>query len=133
MLQQDTPEDFVIATGVTTSVRDFVRMSFAEAGIEIEFTGSGVNEKGIILGCSNPDYQISIGTTVITVDERYFRPAEVEILIGDATKAKNQLGWTPTYTLNELVSEMVAYDLDLFKKEKHLIDSGFQIKASIEH
>ncbi len=133
MLQQDTPEDFVIATGVTTSVRDFVRMSFAEAGIEIEFTGSGVIEKGIILGCWNPDYQISIGTTVITVDERYFRPAEVEILIGDATKAKNQLGWTPTYTLNELVSEMVAYDLDLFKKEKHLIDSGFQIKASIEH
>jgi GDPmannose 4,6-dehydratase len=133
MLQQDKPEDYVLATGVTTPVREFVRMAFAEAGIEVDFKGEGVKEKGVVVSCSNPDYQIKEGTTVVSVDERYFRPTEVDLLIGDATKAKNQLGWTATYTLNELVSEMVAFDLDLFKKEKHLIDSGFQIKASIEH
>jgi len=133
VLQQDTPEDYVLATGITTPVREFVRMSFAEAGIEVEFKGTGVDETGVVISCSDPDYQIGEGTTVVMVDERYFRPTEVEILIGDATKAKNQLGWTPTYTLNELVSEMVAFDLDLFRKEKHLINSGFQIKASIEH
>jgi GDPmannose 4,6-dehydratase len=133
MLQQDKPEDYVLATGVTTPVREFVRMAFAEAGIEVGFKGEGVKEKGVVVSCSNPDYQIKEGTTVVSVDERYFRPTEVDLLIGDATKAKNQLGWTATYTLNELVSEMVAFDLDLFKKEKHLIDSGFQIKASIEH
>lgn len=133
MLQQDKPEDYVLATGVTTPVREFVRMSFAEAGIEVDFKGEGVKEKGVVVSCSNPDYQIKQGTTVVSVDERYFRPTEVDILIGNATKAKNQLGWEPTYSLQELVSEMVAFDLDLFKKEKHLIDSGFQIKASIEH
>lgn len=133
MLQQDKPEDYVLATGVTTPVREFVRMAFAEAGIEVDFKGEGVKEKGVVVSCSNPDYQIKEGTTVVSVDERYFRPTEVDILIGNATKAKNQLGWEPTYSLQELVSEMVAFDLDLFKKEKHLIDSGFQIKASIEH
>lgn len=133
MLQQDKPEDYVLATGVTTPVREFVRMAFAEAGIEVDFKGEGVKEKGVVVSCSNPDYQIKQGTTVVSVDERYFRPTEVDILIGNATKAKNQLGWEPTYSLQELVSEMVAFDLDLFKKEKHLIDSGFQIKASIEH
>ena len=133
MLQQNEPEDFVIATGVTTAVREFVRMAFAEAGIEIEFDGKGINEVGIIKNCSNPDCQLEKDTIVVKVDEDYFRPTEVDLLIGDSTKAKEKLGWVPSYTLTELVSEMVAEDLDKFKKEKHLINSGFVIKSSIEH
>jgi len=133
MLQQNEPEDFVIATGVTTAVREFVRMAFAEAGIEIEFDGKGINEVGIIKNCSNPGCQLEKGTIVVKVDEDYFRPTEVDLLIGDSTKAKEKLGWVPSYTLTELVSEMVAEDLDKFKKEKHLINSGFVIKSSIEH
>ncbi|MEO6330175.1 MAG: GDP-mannose 4,6-dehydratase [Ginsengibacter sp.] len=133
MLQQDTPEDYVIATGVTTPVREFVRMSFAEVGIEIEFRGSGIKEVAVVKKCANAEYVINEGTEVVSIDERYFRPTEVELLIGDATKAKNQLGWIPGYTLNELVKEMVAFDIDAFKKEKLLIDSGFRVKSSIEH
>jgi len=133
MLQQDTPEDYVIATGITTPVREFVRMSFAEAGIEVEFKGSGVKEIGIVTKCLNPEYQIPEGTEVVSVDERYFRPTEVELLIGDASKAKKQLGWSPNYTLNALVKEMVAFDIDAFKKEKLLIQSGFKVKSPIEH
>lgn len=133
MLQQDTPEDYVIATGVTTPVREFVRMSFAEAGIDIEFKGAGVNEVAIVTSCSDPEFQIPEGTEVVKVDERYFRPTEVDLLIGDASKAKRQLGWTPGYSLNELVKEMVAFDLEIFKKEKLLIKSGFKIKSPIEH
>ncbi|MEP6594453.1 MAG: GDP-mannose 4,6-dehydratase [Ginsengibacter sp.] len=132
MLQQNTPEDYVIATGVTTSVREFVRMSFAEAGIEIEFRGYGVNETGVINKCYNPEFQIAEGTEIVCVDERYFRPTEVDLLIGDASKAKKQLGWSPTHTLNELVKEMVAFDIDLFKKDKHLLSGGFKIKSSME-
>jgi GDPmannose 4,6-dehydratase len=133
MLQQDSAEDYVIATGITTPVREFVRMSFAEAGIEIEFIGSGVDEIGVVKNCLIPEYQILKGTQVLCVDERYFRPTEVDILIGDATKAEQKLGWSPTYTLSEIIEEMVAFDIDLFKKEKHLIDSGFLIKSPIEH
>ncbi len=133
MLQQDKPEDYVIATGITTMVREFVRLAFAEAAVEIEFTGEGLNEKGIVKSCGNPEFQIAAGTEVVAVDPRYFRPTEVELLIGDASKANKQLGWSPKYTLAELIKEMVAYDIDLFKKEKHLINSGFNIKASIEH
>jgi GDPmannose 4,6-dehydratase len=133
MLQQDTPEDYVIATGVTTPVREFVRMSFAEVGIEIEFKGSGVKEIAVVKKCYDPEFQVEEGTEVVSVDKRYFRPTEVDLLIGDPSKAKKQLGWTPTYTLNELVKEMVAYDIDLFKKDKHLISGGFKIKSSIEH
>ena len=133
MLQQDTPEDYVIATGITTPVREFVRMAFAEAGIEIAFSGEKVDEKGIVVKCNNSEYQVAPGTEVVCVDPRYFRPTEVDLLIGDATKAKNQLGWTPVYSLQQLVSEMVYFDLDLFKKDKHLISSGFSIKSSIEY
>ncbi len=133
MLQQDKPEDYVVATGVTTPVREFVRMSFEEAGIEIEFKGSGVKEVAVVTKCDNPDFQIKKGTEVVSVDERYFRPTEVELLIGDASKAKKQLGWKPVYTLNELVKEMISFDIDLFKKEKLLIKSGFKIKSPIEH
>lgn len=133
MLQQNKPEDFVIATGVTTAVREFVRMAFAEAGIEIEFNGKGINEVGIIKNCDCPDCQLEKGTIVVKVDANYFRPTEVDLLIGDSTKAKEKLGWIPSYTLPELISEMITEDLDKFKKEKHLIDSGFVIKSSIEH
>ena len=133
MLQQNEPEDFVIATGVTTAVREFVRMAFADAGIEIEFKGSGKEEVGIINSCSNADCHLQPSTVVVKIDENYFRPTEVDLLIGDSTKAKEKLGWVPSYTLTELVSEMVAEDLDKFKKEKHLINSGFVIKSSIEH
>lgn len=133
ILQQEEPEDFVLATGVTTTVRKFVEMAFAEAGIEIEFKGTGVKEIGIVKSCSNPDFQLTKGAEVVNVDENYFRPTEVDLLIGDSTKAKEKLGWMPSYTLSELVREMVAADLDKFKKEKHLMDSGFIIKSSIEH
>ena len=133
MLQQDKPDDYVVATGIKTRVREFVRLAFAELGIEIEFNGNGINEVGIVRSCSNPDFQLEIGSEVINVDEKYFRPTEVELLIGDATKAKVKLGWTPSYSLSELIREMVASDLDIFKKEKHLINSGFVINSSIEH
>lgn len=118
MLQHSEPEDFVIATGVTTTVRDFVKMAFAEAGIEIEFQHSGINEKGRVKKCHNPAYQIKEGTVVVAVDPAYFRPTEVEILIGDATKAKQKLGWSPKYNLETLVKEMVAADIKLLQSRE---------------
>ena len=132
MLQQEKPEDFVIATGVTTPVREFVRLAFAEVGIDIEFNGDGVDEKGTVKSFSNPAYQLAVGTEVVAVDPRYFRPTEVELLIGDPTKANTKLGWKPKYDLNGLVKEMVAADLDIFKKEKLLHESGFKIKNQFE-
>jgi GDPmannose 4,6-dehydratase len=132
MLQQDAPEDFVIATGVTTPVREFVRMAFAEVGIEIEFKGEGVDEKGTVKSCSNSAYQLGVGTEVVAVDPRYFRPTEVELLIGDPTKANTKLGWKPKYDLAGLVKEMVAADLDIFKREKLLHESGYKIKNQFE-
>jgi GDPmannose 4,6-dehydratase len=114
MLQHETPEDYVIATGVTTSVRDFIKMAFNEVGIEVEFQGEGVDEKGIVTACRNELYQVPIGQTVVSVDPVYFRPTEVELLIGDATKAKEQLGWVPKYTLEEMTAEMVRSDLKIF-------------------
>jgi GDPmannose 4,6-dehydratase len=132
ILQQETPEDYVIATGVTTSVREFVRLAFAEVGIEVEFSGTGVNEKGYVVSCRNPDFQIEIGKEVVAVDEKYFRPTEVELLIGDPTKSKTKLGWEPKYDLQGLVKEMVAADVDLFRREKLLKDSGYVIKNQFE-
>lgn len=116
MLQQDKPEDFVIATGITNTVRDFVKMAFNEVGIELTFTGEGVAEKGIIAACNNPEYQLPVGKEVVAVDPDYFRPTEVDLLIGDAAKAKAKLGWQPKYTLAELIQEMVAADVKLVKK-----------------
>ncbi len=112
ILQQDKPEDYVIATGVTTTVRDFIKMAFAEAGIEVEFTGEGIDEKGKVKACTNPAYQLPAGKEVVAVDPEYFRPTEVELLIGDASKAKTKLGWVPKYNLAALVKEMVASDLE---------------------
>lgn len=132
MLQQDTPEDFVISTGVTTSVRDFVRLAFAELGIELSFEGEGVKEVAKVKSCSNPEYSLPEGEVVVAVDPQYFRPTEVELLIGDNTKAKTRLGWEPQYSLQELVSEMVAADLELFKKNQLLREAGFEIKNEFE-
>jgi GDPmannose 4,6-dehydratase len=122
MLQQDKPEDFVISTGVTTPVREFIRMAFREVGVELEFKGEGVDEKGIVISSSNPDYQFKIGQVVLQIDPTYFRPTEVDLLIGDNTKAKTKLGWTPKYTLDMLVKEMVQADIEIFKKEKYLMN-----------
>jgi GDPmannose 4,6-dehydratase len=112
ILQQEKPEDFVIATGVTTSVREFVRMAFAELGIKLTFIGEGVNETAVIVECRNEEYQLPIGKRIVAVDAEYFRPTEVQLLIGDGTKAKNKLGWTPKYDLSKLVTEMVTSDLN---------------------
>lgn len=127
ILQAEEPEDFVIATGKTTRVREFVRMSFAEVGIELEFKGQGVEEKGFVVSCSNPDYQLPIGKEVLAVDPHYFRPTEVDLLIGDPTKAKTKLGWECEYELSELVKEMMESDIKLMRKEQLLKDSGFAI------
>jgi GDPmannose 4,6-dehydratase len=116
MLQQDKAEDFVIATGITTTVRDFVIMAFKEAGIELCFTGEGVEEKGTIAACSNPAYQLPIGKEVVAVDADYFRPTEVDLLIGDSSKARAKLGWVPKYDLAGLVKEMVETDMKKVKK-----------------
>jgi GDPmannose 4,6-dehydratase len=119
ILQQDQPEDFVISTGVTTTVRDFIKMAFDEVGVELEFLGEGVDETAKVKSTSNPDYAFKVGQVVLQIDPTYFRPTEVDLLIGDNTKAKTKLGWTPKYTLDMLVKEMVAADLQLFKKEKY--------------
>lgn len=116
ILQQETPEDYVIATGITTRVREFVRMAFAFVGIEVEFTGEGIDEKGIVKSCSNPAYQVAIGTEVVAIDPRYFRPTEVELLIGDPTKAQTKLNWKPKFDLNALVDDMMQADVALFSK-----------------
>ncbi len=127
ILQANEAEDWVIATGKTTSVREFVRMSFAEAGIELEFKGSGVNEKALIKACNNPEYQLEIGKEVLSIDPKYFRPTEVELLIGDPTKAKNKLGWKLEYELSDLVKDMVVSDLTQMKKEQYLKQGGYRI------
>lgn len=132
MLQQDVPEDFVIATGITTKVREFIRMAFAEVGIEIEFKGAKEKEKGYVVACSNAEYLLPQGKEVVCIDERYHRPSEVDLLIGDATKAKEKLGWQPSYNLASLVKEMVHADLELFSREKLLKDAGYTIRNQYE-
>lgn len=127
ILQADEPEDWVIATGKTTTVREFVRMSFAEVGIELEFKGKGIREKGFVKYCSNPDFQIAIGTEVVSVDSKYFRPTEVDLLVGDPTKARTKLGWKCSYDLPALVKEMMQSDLKLMEKEQHLKEYGYTI------
>ncbi len=117
ILQQEQPEDFVIATGITTTVRDFIKMSFAEVGVEIGFRGEGVDEKGYVVNCSNPAYQLEKDRVVVEVDPRYFRPTEVELLIGDPTKAKEKLGWKLKYDLPALVKDMMDSDVKLFTKQ----------------
>ena len=131
ILQQENPEDYVIATGITTTIRDFLIMAFDNVGIEIEFKGQKEEEVGMVVSCRE-EYQIPAGMVVVKVDPRYYRPTEVELLIGDATKAKEKLGWQAKYTLPELVKEMVESDLQLFRSELLLKESGFDIKNQYE-
>ena len=132
MLQQDSPEDFVVATGKTTSVRDFCSMAFAAAGIQVAFRGEGVHEQGVVVSCDTPDVELKPGQVVVEVDPRYFRPTEVDLLIGDAAKAKAKLGWSPRYTLEALIQEMVASDLDIFRRDIHLKKGGYTVLRRME-
>jgi GDPmannose 4,6-dehydratase len=131
ILQQDEPDDYVIATGVTTSVRDFIKMSFEKVGVEVEFKGEGVNEKGYVKS-STGEYAFTEGQEIICIDPKYFRPTEVELLIGDATKAYDKLGWKPKYSLQQMVKEMVEADLESFKREQILINNGFVVARQHE-
>ncbi|MEC9302817.1 MAG: GDP-mannose 4,6-dehydratase [Bacteroidota bacterium] len=115
ILQADEPEDWVIATGQTTTVRDFVKLAFREVGVELEFRGEGVDEKAYIVSCSDENYQLEIGKEVLSVDPQYFRPTEVDLLIGDPTKAKEKLGWIPEHDLYALVKDMMESDINLYK------------------
>jgi GDPmannose 4,6-dehydratase len=134
ILQQDQPEDFVIATGKQYSVRDLCALSFAQAGIELEFKGEGANEVGLVKSAENKVHNKSIkpGTPVVLIDERYFRPTEVETLLGNPAKAKQMLGWEPEITFEEMIQEMVAHDLDEAKRDVLCKDSGFKINNPAE-
>lgn len=132
ILQADVAEDWVIATGKTTPVRDFVKMCFAHLGIELEFKGTGIDEKGFVKACNSSEYQIPIGKEVVAVDKAYYRPTEVDLLIGDATKAKEKLGWVPEYDLAGLVDDMMTSDLNLMKKQQFLKENGYNIKNYFE-
>jgi len=125
ILQAETPEDWVIATGETTSVRDFVRMAFNQVGITLEFSGEGLQEIATVTASTNPDYTVQIGQVVVAVDEKYFRPTEVDLLIGDASKAYKKLGWQPEHKLEDLVADMMQSDLNLMKKESYLKEGGY--------
>jgi GDPmannose 4,6-dehydratase len=132
ILQADKPEDWVIATGVTTTVREFVRLAFSEVGIEVEFKGEGVDEKAYVVACNHKDFQIEIGKEVLSVDPSYFRPTEVDLLIGDPSKAKNQLGWVPEHDLVSLVKDMMKGDVLLMKKDVDLLKAGHEILKQAE-
>ena len=140
ILQQEKAEDFVIATGVTTEIREFVRMSFKHVGIDMAFKGEGIDEIGYVAGVDDTVFeaatgqknQLSIGQEVVFVDPKYFRPTEVELLIGDATKARTKLGWTPKYKLQDLVTDMMQSDIKVMQKETYLKEGGFQTKNYFE-
>lgn len=132
ILQADVAEDWVIATGQTTTVREFVRMAFEYAGIVVEFKGTGVDEKGYVVSCSNPDYQVEVGTNVVAVDPRYFRPTEVDLLLGNPAKAEQKLGWNREYKLQDLVNDMMKSDLKLMTKDVYLQDGGYKTMSYFE-
>ena len=137
ILQQDKPEDFVIATGMTTRVRDFIKKSFALIGFDIEFRGTGIDEEGVLIAINEEVYKknvspeilnkVKLGDVLVKIDPRYFRPTEVDLLIGDPSKAQQKLGWKPKYTLDTLLQEMITSDIDLFKKDLELINAGHQV------
>jgi GDPmannose 4,6-dehydratase len=131
ILQQEKPEDFVIATGITTSVRDFIRMAFAEVGVELDFKGEGSEERGYVTASTEPTH-FPVGKEVVAIDPNYYRPTEVDLLIGNPNKANTVLGWKPKYTLAEMVKEMVESDLRLFRQNKLLQESGFDILRQFE-
>ena len=126
ILQADEAEDWVIATGKTTSIRDFVKMAFLHIGVELEFKGSGVNEKAVIKSCNNEEYQLEIGKEILSIDPKYFRPTEVDLLVGDPTKAKTKLGWELEYDLPALVKDMMQSDIKLMTKDQYLRDGGYE-------
>ncbi|WP_410510993.1 GDP-mannose 4,6-dehydratase [Paenibacillus sp. BR2-3] len=132
MLQQKQPEDLVIATGITTKVRDFVRLAFGELGIEIEFKGKEKQEKGYVKSCCHPDFQLAVGKEVVSVDPRYYRPTEVDILLGDPSKAKQKLGWSLKFDLKSLVKDMVRHDLQEAKKSEYLRKGGYSFIQEFE-
>ena len=132
ILQADQPEDWVIATGVTTTVRDFVSMAFKQVGISLEFKGEGVDEKAYVTACSKQEFQLAIGKEVLSIDPTYFRPTEVDLLIGDPSKAKNKLGWVPEHDLASLVKDMMQSDIDLMKKDVILLKAGHEILKQAE-
>ena len=132
ILQAEQPEDWVIATGITTTVRNFVIMSFKQVGISLEFKGKGVDEKAYVTSCSNQEFQLAIGKEVLSVDPTYFRPTEVDLLIGDPSKAKNKLGWVPEHDLASLVKDMMQSDIDLMKKDVTLLKAGHEILKQAE-
>lgn len=132
MLQHPVPEDFVIATGKTTEVREFVRKAFLEAGLEVEFQGEGINEKAILTGILTPACPLPKGSVVVEVDPQYFRPTEVDLLLGDPGKAKKLLNWEPEYDLDALVKDMVSSDLRLTERQKYLRDGGYRVKNYFE-
>jgi GDPmannose 4,6-dehydratase len=126
ILQADKAEDWVIATGTTTTIRDFVKMAFSYIGIELEFTGKGINEKATILKCNNPSYQLEVGKEILSIDPKYFRPTEVDLLVGDPTKAKTKLGWELEYDLPALVKDMMQSDIKLMTKDQYLRGGGYE-------
>jgi len=133
ILQHSEPDDFVISTGVTTTVRDFVKIAFQETGVTLEFQGEGVNEIGVVSEVSDDEkfrdikQNVKVGDVVVKVDPTYFRPTEVDLLIGDSTKARTILGWKPEYDLQKLAAEMVKSDLKIMKKDRYLAEGGFKI------
>jgi GDPmannose 4,6-dehydratase len=126
ILQAEQPEDWVIATGKSTTVREFVKLAFKEVGIELEFTGAGVNEKATIVKCNFPEFQLEIGKEVLSIDPAYFRPTEVDLLVGDPYKANKKLGWIPEHDLSSLVKDMMLSDLKLMKKDQFLKKNGYE-------
>jgi GDPmannose 4,6-dehydratase len=125
ILQAEQAEDWVIATGKSTTIREFVNMAFSFIGVELDYIGSGVDEKAIIKACNNSEYKLELGKEVLSIDPKYYRPTEVDLLIGDASKAKNKLGWEPEISLKDLVVDMMSSDLKLFKKDKYLKKGGY--------
>jgi len=132
ILQAKKPEDWVIASGITAKVRDFVILAFNEVGIELEFKGEGENEKAYVKACRHKDFQVEIGKEILNVDPSYYRPTEVDLLVGDPSKAKEKLGWTPKFDLFSLVKDMMQSDIKLMQKKQYLIDGGFNPSNSFE-
>ena len=132
ILQADKADDWVIATGKTTSVRDFLSLAFSFLGVELDFVGSKENEKAIVSSCSNPNLKLKVGQEVVEIDPNYYRPNEVDCLVGDSTKARNELGWLPEYSINDIVAEMMSSDLKLMTKDQYLIDGGYSVRNYFE-
>tara|TARA_B110000285_G_scaffold223785_1_gene279768 strand:+ start:1389 stop:2564 length:1176 start_codon:yes stop_codon:yes gene_type:complete len=132
ILQAEQPEDWVIATGKTTTVRDFVKTAFNEVGIELEFKGTGDQEKAFVSRCSNDEFQLEIGKEVLSIDPNYYRPTEVDFLVGDPTKAKEKLGWVAEHDLASLVKDMMKSDINLMKKDQYLKTGGYKHSSNLE-